>query len=285
MYIGGPEHSTMHHLYARFIWKAMRDLGHIPSELGEEPFAKLRLHGMIIKDGAKMSKSRGNIVNPDEYVSQWGADVMRTYMLFMGPYEEGCDFRDAGIVGVQRFFNRLWDWVSKPAPRRVSASQHQPPHSRQARRIMHYTIKRVSEDIESLSFNTAIAALMEALNELRGLSLETELRREAAQTLTLLIVPFAPHLAEELWERLGGSYSVHQQRWPQWDEALISGDTVTLVIQVNGKVRDRIEVPADIDEASAQALALDSEAVQRYLDGLQPPRVVVVPGKLVNVVV
>ena len=150
---------------------------------------------------------------------------------------------------------------------------------------MHYTIKRVSEDIESLSFNTAIAALMEALNELRGLSLETELQREAAQTLTLLMAPFAPHLAEELWDLLGGSYSVHQQRWPQWDEALISGDTVTLVIQVNGKVRDRIEVPADIDEASAQALALNSEAVQRHLDGLQPRRVIVVPGKLVNVVV
>jgi leucyl-tRNA synthetase len=263
----------------------MRDLGHIPSELAEEPFAKLRLHGMIIKDGAKMSKSRGNIVNPDEYVSQWGADVMRTYMLFMGPYEEGGDFRDAGIVGVQRFFNRLWDWVTKPAPRRVSASSHQPTHSRQARRVMHYTIKRVSEDIESLSFNTAIAALMEALNELRGLSLEAKLRREAAQTLTLLLAPFAPHLAEELWERLGGSYSVHQQRWPQWDEASISAETVTLVIQVNGKVRDRIEVPADIDEASARALALESEAVQRHLDGRQSRRLIVVPGKLVNVVV
>jgi leucyl-tRNA synthetase len=285
MYIGGPEHSTMHHLYARFIWKAMRDLGHIPSELGEEPFTKLRLHGMIIKDGAKMSKSRGNVVNPDEYVSRWGADVMRAYMLFMGPYEEGGDFRDAGIVGVQRFFNRLWDWVSKPTPRQVSASSNQPTHSRQARRTIHYAIKRVSEDIESLSFNTAIAALMEALNELRGLSLGTELRREAAQTLILLLAPFAPHLAEELWERLGGSYSVHQQPWPQWDEALISAETVTLVIQVNGKVRDRIEVPADIDEASARALALNSEAVQRHMDGRRPKRVIVVPGKLVNVVV
>ena len=289
MYIGGIEHSTMHHLYARFIWKALYDLGYIPQEMGEEPFSKLRLHGLIVKDGAKMSKSRGNVVNPDEYVDQWGADAMRTYMLFMGPYEEGSDFRDAGIVGVSRFFNRLWNWVNEGARHRVDAPSKPPsPESRKARRIIHRTIKRVTEDIESLGFNTAIAALMEALNELRGLSLDETTWREAARTLVLLTAPFAPHLAEELWERLGaqvGLYSVHQQPWPQWNEAWIAEDMITLVVQVNGKVRDRIQAPADIDDASARRLALDSKAVQRFLDGRPPRRAVVVSGKLVNVVV
>jgi leucyl-tRNA synthetase len=284
MYIGGPEHSTMHHLYARFVWKALSDLGHISPELGDEPFARLRLHGMIIKDGAKMSKSRGNVVNPDEYVSQWGADVMRTYMLFMGPYQEGGDFRDAGIVGVSRFFNRLWYWVNEcvDQPARPSTEQI---NDREAHRIIHCTIKRVSEDIETLNFNTAIAALMEALNGLRGLPLEKETQCHAARTLTLLIAPFAPHLAEELWQRLGGRFSVHQQPWPSWDEAWIAAETITLVVQVNGKVRDRFPAPAGIDDASAQALALQSEAVQRHLDGQPPKRVIVVPGKLVNIVV
>jgi leucyl-tRNA synthetase len=289
MYIGGIEHSTMHHLYARFIWKALYDLGYIPQEMGEEPFSKLRLHGLIVKDGAKMSKSRGNVVNPDEYVDQWGADVMRTYMLFMGPYEEGSDFRDAGIVGVSRFFNRLWNWVNEAARQRVDAPSKPPsPESRQVRRIIHRTIKRVTEDIAALGFNTAIAALMEALNELRGLSLDETTWREAACTLVLLTAPFAPHLAEELWERLGaqvGLYSVHQQPWPQWNEAWIAEEMITLVVQVNGKVRDRVRAPAGIDDASARRLALDSKAVQRFLDGRLPRWVVVVPGKLVNVVV
>jgi leucyl-tRNA synthetase len=293
MYVGGIEHSTMHHLYARFLWKALYDLGHIPPELDDEPFTRLRLHGLIIKDGSRMSKSRGNVVNPDEYVAQWGADVMRTYMLFMGPYEEGGDFRDAGIVGVSRFFNRLWEQVGEWASLQVTSGQvagAESPNariseSRRAKRIIHRTIKRVSEDIASLSFNTAIAALMEALNGLRGLSLEATVAREAARTMALLTAPFAPHLAEELWERLGEPYSVHQQPWPGWDEAWVAEETITLVVQVNGKLRDRVQAPAGIDDASARALALGSEAVQRHLGGRSPRRVIVVPGRLVNIVI
>ena len=300
MYVGGPEHSTMHHLYARFIWKALYDLGRIPLELGDEPFAKLRLHGMIIKNGAKMSKSRGNYVDPDAYVSQWGADVMRSYMLFIGPYEEGGDFRDAGIVGVSRFFHRLWEQVGRwtdgqiepPAratgngqPSQALSVGFRAAESRSARQLIHSTIKRVTDDIETLSFNTAIAALMEALNGLRALSLEGDIAGTAARTLVLLVAPFAPHLAEELWERLGEPYSVHQQPWPRWDETLVTEETVTLVVQINGKVRDRIPASADIDDASARALALNSEAVKRHLDGRAPQRVVVVPRKLVNIVV
>jgi leucyl-tRNA synthetase len=284
MYVGGIEHSTMHHLYARFIWKALYDLGHIPPALGEEPFAKLRLHGLIIKDGAKMSKSRGNVVVPDAYIGRWGADVMRTYMLFMGPYEEGGDFRDSGIVGVSRFFSRLWDWVreatvvtSRPGDRGTAR--------RKARRVVHRTIKRVTQDIQSLSFNTAIAALMEALNGLRGLTLAPQDQQAMAQTMVLLIAPFAPHLAEELWEQLGQPYSVHQQPWPEWDADAITQETITLVIQINGKVRDRISAPADIDQATARARALQSEAVQRHLGGRAARRFVFVPGKLVNIVI
>lgn len=221
MYIGGIEHSTMHHLYARFVWKALYDLGHIPPGLDDEPFAKLRLHGMIIKDGAKISKSRGNVIIPDEYVSKWGADVMRTYMLFMAPYEEGGDFRDAGIVGVRRFFNRLWEllgeWVTQQSAEPSCHDEHNPSIAEEARRILHRTIKRVTQDMESLSFNTAIAALMEALNGLRPLPLDSRVSREAARTLVLLSAPFAPHLAEELWELLGEPYSVHRQSWPVWD--------------------------------------------------------------------
>ncbi len=294
MYVGGIEHSTMHHLYARFIWKALYDLGHIPQEQGDEPFARLRLHGLIIKDGAKMSKSRGNVVNPDEYVAQWGADVLRTYMLFMGPYEEGGDFRDAGIVGVQRFFHRLWEQVGKWASGQVDESASgqagksasaESRHGQQARRILHRTVKRVTEDIESLSFNTAIAALMEALNGLRRLPLKAAMEQEAARTMVLLLAPFAPHLAEELWERLGEPYSVHGQPLPEWDAAWVAEETITLAVQVNGKVRDRMQAPASIDDEAARALALSSEAVQRHLDGRSPRRVIVVPGKLVNVVV
>jgi leucyl-tRNA synthetase len=286
-YIGGIEHSTMHHLYARFLWKALRDLGHLPPGVPDEPFARLRLHGMIVLGGAKMSKSRGNVVNPDAYVAQWGADVLRTYLLFTGPYEEGGVFHGEGIVGVSRFFDRLWAQVGEWASQRISegANERGPESAAEARRVMHRTVKRVTEDIEALRFNTAIAALMEGLNGLRALSLEGEMGREAARTLVLLLAPFAPHLAEELWERLGEAYSVHQQSWPQWDPAWIVQETITLIVQVNGRLRDRVQAPADIDDAAARALALDSQAVQRHLDGRTPRRVVVVPGRLVNVVV
>jgi len=289
MYVGGIEHSTMHHLYARFVWKALYDLGHIPPGLADEPFAKLRLHGMIIKDGAKISKSRGNVIIPDEYVAKWGADVMRTYMLFMAPYEEGGDFRDASIVGVRRFFNRLWDqigeWVIRQDAEPAGHDERGSSAAVKARRIIHRTIKRVTEDIDSLSFNTAIAALMEGLNGLRPLPLDGAVRREAARTLVLLSAPFAPHLADELWELLEEPYSVHQQSWPVWDETLIVAETITLIVQVNGRVRDRLQAPADIDDQAARMLAMESEAVRRQLEGQVPKRVFVVPGKLINVVV
>ncbi len=282
-YIGGIEHSTMHHLYARFVWKALQDLGHIPPEIGPEPFVRLRLHGLIIKDGRRMSKSRGNIVNPDEYIARYGADVLRLYLLFMGPFEEGGDFRDTGIVGVVRFFNRIWRLAARPsAGRQLSETVDAAPLVR----AMHRTIRKVTRDLEALAFNTAIAALMSYVNVLHEWSAHAPepVWREAMSTLILLLAPFAPHLAEELWARRGGPFSVHRQAWPSWDEALAAEETFTLVIQVNSRLRDRIQVPADIGEEQARALALASEAAQRHLAGRPLREVVYVPGKLVNLV-
>ena len=279
-YMGGIEHSTLHHLYARFIWKAMCDLGHLPREVGEEPFKQLRLHGWILRDGAKMSKSRGNVVNPDEYVRQYGADVMRLQMLFAGSYIEGGDFRDAAISGLVRFHRRVWEWVTQGASTSGSADDRD-----RAFRTIHKTIKRVSDDLPALGFNTAIAALMGALNTLRDCRLSPDNHRKVARLYVLLLAPLAPFLAEELWEHLGGSFSVHQQPWPRYDPALIVDETITIPIQINGKLRGRIEVAADTSEAEVTQQALAAPDAQKYLTDKRIVKIVYVPGRLVNLVV
>jgi len=361
LYAGGIEHSTLHHLYARFITMALHDLGYLPFE---EPFKKLRLHGLIIKDGAKMSKSRGNVVNPDEYIRRYGADTLRLYLLFLGPYEEGGDFSDAGIRGITRFLNRVWALVasSQEAGGRVRAASPSPqggegracpeqsegvrgdaagasgpegetlherpcegpggplsahakarhgeespltltlspegerggarlptlePQGREGDLAeMHRAIAEVQADIEALHFHTAIAALMRYTNwlaEARG-KLSPAAWQEALRALIILLAPFAPHLAEELWERSGGPYSVHQQAWPTYDPRFLEQPTITLVIQVDGKVRDRIQAPAGLGKEQAKELALASQRVARVLDGLQVADVIYVPDRLVNVV-
>ena len=280
LYAGGIEHSTLHHLYARFITMALHDLGYLPFE---EPFKKLRLHGLIIKDGAKMSKSRGNVVNPDEYIRRYGADTLRLYLLFLGPYEEGGDFSDAGIRGITRFLNRVWALVTSPRGQREAPS---PQGAEGDLAEMHRTIAEVQADIEVLHFHTAIAALMRYTNWLAEARqhLSAEAWRQALHTLIILLAPFAPHLAEELWEREGLPYSVHQQAWPTYDPKYLEQPTVTLVIQVDGKVRDRIEAPAGLGKEQARELALASERVQRVLDGRKVADVIYVPDRLVNVV-
>ena len=286
MYIGGVEHSTLHHLYARFIWKALRDLGHIPRELGPEPFAQLKLHGLVIREGRRMSKSRGNVVNPDEYIERYGADVLRMTLLFMGRFEEGGDFSDAGITGLVRFTHRVWWLAAEPERNGDSASAKELATTMPLLRAMHQTVRKVTEDMESMAFNTVIAALMGYLNVLQ----EWQDRAagavwdEAVRTLLLMLAPLAPHLAEELWARRGLPYSIHQQPWPRWDPELAAEETITLVVQVDGRVRARIEAPADIDEEAARRMALDSPQVQGHLDGRQVRRVIYVPGRLVNVV-
>ncbi|HZO24376.1 MAG TPA: leucine--tRNA ligase [Chloroflexota bacterium] len=293
MYFGGKEHVLLHHLYARFITKALHDLGHLQFD---EPFRRLRLHGFLTKDGAKISKSRGNVVNPDEYVKRVGADAFRTYLLFMGPYDQDNDFSDTNLVGVTRFLDRVWRLATEPLPLShgrdvgaadVRAAQRRGPGGEGTdMRPMHRYVKRLTDELASYQFHTAIAGLMEYANWISANRerFTSEQHSRAIETLVLLLAPFAPFLAEELWERLGKPYSVHQQAWPAYDPAQIEADTVTLIVQVNGKVRDRLEVAPDIAEETARTEALASPRVAPLLAGKQPRRVIYVPGRLINIV-
>jgi len=275
MYFGGKEHVVMHHLYARFIAMALHDLGHLPFE---EPFKRLRLHGFVTKDGAKMSKSRGNVVNPDDYIGRVGSDAFRIYLLFIGPFDQDNDFNDQNLVGVTRFLDRVWRLTTDPAPAPGAGTDMRP---------LHRYVKRVTDELGRYQFHTAIAALMEYSNWVgaqREAFTATQ-RTEALRTLNLLLAPLAPFLAEELWERQGGGYSVHQQAWPTYDPAQIAEETVLLIVQVNGKLRDRIAAPADLTEEAARALAGASAKVAPFIDGKAPKKVIYVPGKLLNIVV
>ncbi|HEY5625601.1 MAG TPA: leucine--tRNA ligase, partial [Dehalococcoidia bacterium] len=273
-YTGGAEHAVMHLLYARFFWKVMRDLGVVQ---GNEPFKRLFNQGQILgPDGQRMSKSRGNVVAPDEQVERYGADAFRCYLMFIGPWEEGGPMNLEGISGVERWLNRAWNVVVRePAYDEVGGSA-----TKTLRRLTHQTVKRVTKDIEGFRWNTAIAALMEMVNGLTRAResgpVDRETWSEAVEKMILLMAPLTPHLAEELWARTGGTYSVHQQSWPAWDDELASEDEVTLVVQVNGKVRDRIPAPADIGEDAAKELALASEQVAKHLGGKEPRKVIYV---------
>jgi len=271
MYIGGNEHAVLHLMYTRFITMVLHDIGALPFE---EPFKKFRAHGLIIKDGAKMSKSRGNVVNPDQYLDQHGADVFRMYMMFLGPYEEGGDFRDDGVAGVRRFLDGVWRLVHErdDAARAADALL----------RATHRAIKKVGEDTEHLQYNTAIAALMTLLNDIRRLG---PADRWVIETLLIMLAPFAPHFSEELWQALGHPSGVFAARWPSFEERLMVDDTVVIAVQVNGKVRGRIAVPRDATDADVIAAALAEATVQTHLDGKDIRRRVVVPGRLVNLVV
>ncbi len=278
-YTGGIEHATMHLIYTRFFTKAMRDMGLVDFD---EPMTRLYNQGMVLgEDGEKMSKSRGNVIAPDELVAAYGADTVRVYLMFFSRWEQGGPWDSQGIKGPRRFLEDIWSLVLESAP------QDGEQEGEALRRKTHQTIKRVTQDLEGFSFNTAIAAMMELRNLLREVKpalYGTAAWDEAVDSLLLLLAPFAPHITEELWARLGKPYSIHQQLWPAWDEAIAAEQTITLIVQINGKVRDRIEVPADIPEADAKALALQSEAVARHLAGRQPRKVIYVPGRLVNIV-
>jgi leucyl-tRNA synthetase len=270
-YIGGNEHAVLHLLYARFINMVMFDAGLVPAE---EPFRKFRAHGMIIRDGAKMSKSRGNVVNPDAYMDQWGADTVRTYLMFIGPFEEGGDFRDQSISGVRRFFDRLWASVRD--------AQAAGAPDADVMRKLHQTIKKVGGDIAALSYNTAIAAMMEYMNALRRG--ERVPHRAEVEPLVALVAPFAPHIAEELWEMLGHSQSVFDAGWPAYDEALSHDDAFELVVQVNGRTRGKVSVARDVTQEAALAAAQADAGIAKFLTGA-PKKVIYVAGRLLNVVV
>jgi leucyl-tRNA synthetase len=258
-------------LYSRFITMVLHDARMLPFE---EPFAKFRAHGHIIKDGAKMSKTHGNVVVPDQIIEQWGADSFRTYLMFLGPYEEGGDYQERGISGVKRFLDRLWS--SSLEARRSGAPDPV------VMRKLHKTIRKVTEDIPSLNYNTAIAAMMEYMNSLRG----GERTPHIAETepLIQLVAPFAPHIAEELWERCGHKRSVFDAGWPEFDLQLAADELITIAVQVNGKTRGTIQVPVGTAQEGALATAMADTAIARFVTA-DPARVVFVPGRLLNIVV
>ena len=283
-YTGGAEHAVMHLLYSRFFTKALRDMGLLDFD---EPFVRLFSQGHIIADNQKMSKSRGNVVAPDEYVASQGADVVRCYLMFLGPWDQGGEWSDTGLNGVARWMNRVWE-LSERDCANLDRAPVDEGAARDLSRTVHKTIRRVTEDLDRFKFNTALAALMEYSNSLsqaweRG-GIDSGRWNEAIETLLVLLAPMAPHISEELWERTGHVYSIHDQRIPEWDPDLAADEVITLVVQVNGRVRDRIEVPADITEADAKKVALESERVQANTAGKDMARVIYVPGRLVNLV-
>ena len=274
-YIGGNEHAVLHLLYSRFITMVLHDAGMLDFE---EPFRRFRAHGLIVKDGAKMSKSRGNVVVPDEYIEKWGADTFRTYLMFLGPFQEGGDFRDAGISGPRRFLDKVWELVGEAT--HPDAEDGEIRHEVLVK--WHQTKQRVGEGIEALHYNTAIAALMEFLNALRDCNCSNP---DVVAELVQMIAPFAPHFAEECWERLGHDGSVFDSTWPTWDPALTLEDTVTVGVQVGGKTRGTVTIARDATAEAAEAAARAEESVARHLEGKTVRKVIWVPGRLVNFVV
>ncbi len=266
IYIGGAEHSVLHLLYSRFITKVLRDQGHLNFH---EPFLKLRHQGMILgPDGQKMSKSKGNVVDPDKEVEKHGADAVRMYLCFMGPYDQGGPWNPRGILGVKRFLERVWkikDDVKEEENKKLE-------------KIMHQTVKKVTEDIEELRFNTAISAMMTFLNEAK------EPGKEQMKTFLVLLSPFAPHFTEEVWSYLGFKGSIHNQNWPTYDLAKTKEEVITLVVQVNGKVRDKIEISATKSESQVKKIALESEKTKKWIDGKKIKKVVIIKNRLINIV-
>jgi leucyl-tRNA synthetase len=277
-YTGGVEHATMHLLYTRFWTKVMRDLGLLDFD---EPMLRLFNQGVILgPDGNRMSKSRGNVVTPQEYVDRYGSDVLRCYLMFIGPWDQGGPWDGKGVEGVARFLRRAYSMAVEGFASDAGADPDE------LERRTHRTIKKVTQDLENFRFNTAIAALMEQSNYLMAVRNRVDEERwsEALRQFILLLAPFAPHHAEEMWAAIGGKFSVHTQNWPEWDESLVAVEEIELVVQVNGKVRDQIKVPTDVSEAAAKELAMQSEKVARQLEGRSVRKVIYVPGRIINFV-
>jgi leucyl-tRNA synthetase len=282
-YIGGIEHAILHLLYARFMTKFLHDHHGL---IAEEPFKKLTNQGIILgPDGQKMSKSKGNVVNPDEQVNSYGADSLRLYMMFMGPYEQGGPYDMGGIAGTRRFLERYWSLVEEF----LEAEPAHNPKDLEITASVHKTIKKVTQDLERLSFNTAIAAMMALVNDLYKFKTNGIIHsagwRFALQTLTQLLAPFAPHITEEVWLNFGHDSSVHISSWPIWDEKLVAEEMLTLAVQVNGKVRSEIVVPTNISGEEAILAAKADIKVAPYLKDKSLKKEIYVPGRLVSLVV
>jgi leucyl-tRNA synthetase len=313
LYTGGAEHAVLHLLYSRFFVKALRDMGHLSFD---EPFLALRNQGQILgADHQRMSKSRGNVVNPDDLVARYGADTVRLFLLFIGPWDQGGPWSSTGIEGVSRFLSRVWQqaqpgaFAERPTPAartpgiptvglagevagtggRVGDAVIDAVESasRALRRTTHQAIQAVTKDYTAFHFNTAVSELMALSNvigEAAAAGATEAALEEAIDTMLLLLAPMAPHLAEELWERRGRPYSIHQQPWPEADPAVATDELIELPVQVDGKLRDRLLLPPNTAAEEIERLALASERVQAYLGGSAPARVVQIPGRLVNVV-
>ncbi len=282
LYTGGIEHATMHLIYTRFFTKAMREMGLVDFD---EPYLALRNQGMVLgSDGEKMSKSRGNVLAPDELVQKYGADTVRAYLMFFAKWEQGGPWNPNGIKGPQRLLSDVWEIALHDYEEGKVDQQA----DRALRRKTHQVIRKVTEDLESFSFNTAVAAIMEHRNALQAAQREQNVSRaswnEAVENLLLVLAPTAPHITEELWSRRGKPYSIHQQAWPKWDADIAREEKVTLIVQINGRVRDRIDVPAGTADEELKNLALGSEKIKRFTEDKEPRKVIVVKGKLVNIV-
>ena len=275
-YNGGFEHTTLHLLYSRFWYKFLYDIGVAPNP---EPYKKRTSHGIVLaEDGRKMSKSFGNVVNPDDIVKEYGADTLRIYEMFMGPFDQGISWSTQGVKGVFRFLERVWRLNSKIKSQKSKLQLK----NQKLERLIHKTIKKIDEDLENTKFNTAVSALMILVNEMEK---EQAIPITYYQSLLILLSPFAPHITEELWHQLGHEDSIHNQVWPKYDSKLVKEETITLIVQINGKVRDKIEVEADISEEKAKKLTLEREKVKKWIEGKETKKIVFVPGKLINIVV
>ena len=271
MYIGGQEHAVLHLLYARFITMALKDSGFIDFE---EPFKKFRNNGLLTKEGAKMSKSKGNVVSPDDYFKKFGADTLRMYLMFLGPFSEGGDWSDAGIIGISRFLNKVWELNSKVCGK--------PGLPQEVEKLIHQTIKKITEDIENLRYNTAISALMILANAMEK---QEQVSVASYQSLIKMLAPFAPYITEEIWGKLGNKNSIHSQKWPDYDQKLVKEEVITFVVQINGKFRDKIEVEAGISQKEAERLTLGQKRIKQLISGKKIKKVIFVPDKLINIVI
>ncbi|BCU82469.1 leucine--tRNA ligase [Polycladomyces abyssicola] len=286
-YIGGIEHAVLHLLYSRFFTKVLYDAGLVPVD---EPFTSLLTQGMVLKDGAKMSKSKGNVVSPMDIVEKYGADTARMFILFAAPPDRDLEWSDAGVEGSYRFLNRVWRMVEqhaslfeqRPAPDTTSKE------AQELNRLRHRTVKKVTEDVnDRYHFNTAISAIMELVNGIYAYPEDADrgTLADAIETVVLLLAPFAPHITEELWQRMGHQDSVHAQSWPTFDPAALVQNEVEIAVQINGKVRDKVVVPAEADKSEVEALVMKLDRIQTLLEGKTVRKVIVVPRKLVNIVV
>ena len=290
-YIGGVEHAILHLLYSRFITKCLYDMDLTGFD---EPFKNLFTQGMIIKDGAKMSKSKGNVVSPDGLIADYGADTVRLYTLFIGPPEKDAEWSDRGVEGSYRFLGRVWRLVEKSQSSKPPAhgQAHDSALYRDLRRKTHQTIKKVTEDLDGgFHFNTAISSIMELVNQTYDVMAKVGYESsagsatpEAIETIVLLLAPFVPHVAEEMWKALGKSNSIFRHAWPSYDKLAIAEEVLTIVIQVNGKFRSKIELPAGVNQEKLKEASVADHKVKSFLQGRPVKDFIIVPNKLVNII-